>query len=60
AVEKGVLLSINPDAHKQEGLLDVQYGIYVARKGGLEAKNCLNAMNLQEIETFLQNKKRNA
>lgn len=60
AVEKGVLLSINPDAHKQEGLLDVQYGVHVARKGGVEAKNCLNAMSLQEIEAFLQNKKRNA
>src|SRR5690606_26504749 len=35
ALEKGVLLSINPDAHRMEGLADMQYGVHVARKGGL-------------------------
>lgn len=57
ALEKGVLLSINPDAHRTEGLLDMHYGIFVARKGGLSAKNCLNSFTLAEIESFF-NKKR--
>jgi DNA polymerase (family 10) len=57
AVEKGVLLSINPDAHRKEGFLDMQYGVYVARKGGLSASNCLNTYNLTEIESYFSNKK---
>jgi DNA polymerase (family 10) len=57
AVENGVLLSINPDAHRTEGLLDMQYGINVARKGGLTKSNCLNAFSLQEIESIFKSKK---
>ena len=37
AKEKGVLISINPDAHNIDGLNDVVYGIGVARKGWLES-----------------------
>jgi DNA polymerase (family 10) len=58
AVEKGVLLSINPDAHRKEGFLDMQYGVYIARKGGLSKENCLNSYNLAEIESYF-NQKRN-
>ncbi|PRD48597.1 DNA polymerase/3'-5' exonuclease PolX [Sphingobacterium haloxyli] len=59
ALEKGVLLSINPDAHRTEGLTDMQYGVYVARKGGLSPRRCLNAFTLEEIEQyFVQRKKR--
>jgi DNA polymerase (family 10) len=57
AVEKGVLLSINPDAHRKEGFLDMQYGVYVARKGGLSASNCLNTYNLTKVESYFSNKK---
>ncbi|MBC7653139.1 MAG: DNA polymerase/3'-5' exonuclease PolX, partial [Oligoflexus sp.] len=57
ALEKGVLLSINPDAHRTEGLLDMQYGINVARKGGLTKIDCLNAFSLQEIESLFNAKK---
>ncbi|WP_437921590.1 helix-hairpin-helix domain-containing protein [Sphingobacterium sp. LRF_L2] len=52
ALEKGVLLSINPDAHRTEGLLDMHYGIHVARKGGLSAARCLNAFSISEIGSF--------
>lgn len=56
ALEKGVLLSINPDAHRTEGLLDMHYGVFVGRKGGLSADKCLNAFSLSEIETFFNKK----
>ncbi len=56
AVEKGVILSINPDAHRNEGFHDMQYGIHVARKGGLTALNCLNCMSLEEITNYFNNK----
>lgn len=57
ALEKGVLLSINPDAHRNEGFLDMHYGVYVARKGGLTAKKCFNSLNLDEILTYINKRK---
>jgi DNA polymerase (family 10) len=58
AVEKGVLLSINPDAHRTEGLHDMQYGVLVAQKGGLQASNCLNTYTLDAITTYFNTKKK--
>ena len=58
ALDKGVLLSINPDAHRTEGLHDMHYGVYVARKGGLTQEKCLNAFSLQEISSFFETRKR--
>lgn len=57
ALEKGVMLSINPDAHRNEGFSDMQYGVYVARKGGLSAAQCFNSLNLQQIEAYFVNRK---
>lgn len=56
ALEKGVLLSINPDAHRKEGFLDMRYGVMVARKGGLAATQCLNAFSLDQISSFFTSK----
>jgi DNA polymerase (family 10) len=56
ALEKGVWLSINPDAHRREGFLDTYYGLLIARKGGLYKERCLNALSLQEIEKFFSQK----
>lgn len=56
ALEKGVLLSVNPDAHRTEGLHDMRYGILVARKGGLSAHKCLNAFSLEEITEYFNAK----
>ena len=57
ALEKGVMLSINPDAHRKEGFFDMHYGVIVARKGGLYKEKCLNALSLQEIQQYFNNKK---
>lgn len=56
AKEKGVLISINPDAHSVDGLNDMHYGVGIARKGWLEKENILNAMSLQEIEHHFKEK----
>lgn len=48
-MEKGVQISINPDAHSIAGLNDVQYGLYVAQKGLLTKEMCFNAKSLTEI-----------
>lgn len=58
ALGKGVLLSINPDAHRTTGLNDMRYGLMAARKGGVAARNCLNTFSLEEITTYFSAKKR--
>jgi DNA polymerase (family 10) len=57
ALNKGVKLSINPDAHEREGYHDMYYGVCVARKGGLYKEMCLNALSLPEISAYFQAKK---
>ncbi len=56
ALEKGVYISINPDAHSIRGYDDVQWGINVARKAGLLVHQCLNAMNKVEFSGWLGNR----
>ena len=58
AISKGVLLSINPDAHRKEGFNDMKYGTLVARKGGLSKEKCLNAMNLEQISILFEQKRK--
>jgi DNA polymerase (family 10) len=53
ALEKGVLLSVNPDAHSIEGYNDTYYGVMVAQKGGLTAANNLSSFTLNQFEAFL-------
>jgi len=53
ALERGVKIAINPDAHSMDGIHHVHFGVCAARKGGLTAGMCLNAMNLKEFEAFL-------
>ncbi len=53
AIEKGVLLSIDPDAHSIEGYKDTYYGVMVAQKGGLTAQHNLSSFTLQQFEAFL-------
>ena len=31
-IRKDVLISINPDAHNKDGIFDMKYGTYAARK----------------------------
>ncbi len=57
ALEKGVLLSVNPDAHRKEGFHDMHYGVLMGRKGGLTALQCLNAFSLEDISHYFSNKK---
>lgn len=58
AVEKGVLLAINPDAHRNSGFHDMQYGVHVARKGGVAPHNCLNTFSVDAIAEYFNQRKR--
>ena len=57
AIEQGVMLSINPDAHKMEGYADMYYGLCVGRKGGLTKEMTFNALSLQEVIDHFQKRK---
>lgn len=61
ATEKGVLISIDPDAHAIEGFDDCKYGVLVAQKAGLTKYQNLSSYDLSEFEEFLaeQHQKRN-
>jgi DNA polymerase (family X) len=53
ALEKGVLLSINPDAHALDGFDDVKFGVLAAQKGGLTKERNLSSFGLEEFKEFL-------
>ncbi|MCP3659547.1 MAG: DNA polymerase/3'-5' exonuclease PolX [Bacteroidetes bacterium] len=52
AINKKILLSINPDAHSIIGVDDIQYGVAIARKGGATKDNIFTTFDLQQIEEF--------
>jgi len=56
-LKKGVMISINPDAHEKQGYHDMYYGTCVARKGMLTKEMCFNALPLEEMISRLQIKK---
>ncbi|MCS7008577.1 MAG: DNA polymerase/3'-5' exonuclease PolX [Chthoniobacterales bacterium] len=53
AKSKGVLCSINPDAHSTDGFNDLYFGVAIARKGWLEKHNVLNTLPLDKLFKFL-------
>lgn len=58
ALEKGVRLSINPDAHEKEAYADMRYGVMVARKGGLTREMTLNALSADALAIYFEAKKK--
>lgn len=57
AINKGVKISINPDAHSTDGYKDMYYGVCVGRKGYLTAKETFNAQNREDINKYFQDRK---
>ncbi len=53
ALDKGVLISINPDAHAIEGFDDCRYGVLVAQKAGVTKENNLSSYNLDAFEKWM-------
>ena len=56
AMDAGVMISINPDAHSIAGIDDIHYGVCAASKGGLTIDMCLNTKDLQEFESWISEK----
>lgn len=57
AMDKGVKLAINPDAHELEGYADMKYGVLIGRKGGLTKEMTLNALSREEIASYFASRK---
>lgn len=53
ARDKGVLTSLNPDAHATDQLQFLAYGARLARKGWLRREDVLNTRTLAEIRDWL-------
>lgn len=60
AIDKGVMISINPDAHVKEGLHDIYYGVCVARKAALPTDKTFNAKSASEVDEFFRKRKEKA
>lgn len=60
ALQRGVRLSIHPDAHSTDTLDNLDNGTWVARKGGLRREDVFNTLPLAEVERHLEARKRRA
>jgi DNA polymerase (family 10) len=57
-IEKGVMISINPDAHEKDGYHDMYFGTCAARKGMLSKEMCFNTLSLYEIQKHFESRKK--
>ena len=57
AIEAGVLLSINTDAHSIEDFEQMHWGITVARRAGATKENVINCFTLAQLEKFIAKKR---
>ena len=53
ATERGVPVSINPDAHATDGLDDTRWGVASAQKGGLTAADSLTSKSADDLGAWL-------
>jgi DNA polymerase (family 10) len=49
AITSGVKLTLGTDAHHKDGLNNMQYGVYVARRGWATKNDIINTQNLEEF-----------
>lgn len=56
AREKGCKFSINPDAHSVEGIMDSEYGIMIARKGGVQPEEVINCYDIESFKKYINRK----
>ncbi len=58
AREKGCIFSINPDAHSVDEIDLIEYGIRIARKGGIQPTEVLNCFSLDKFQKYLIERKK--
>ena len=58
ARDEGVPIAIDSDAHSEAEFDNLQFGVGQARRGWVEARDCLNARTLAELQRWLAGRKR--
>ena len=58
ALEKNVLISIDPDSHHTDGLDDTMYGVLVAQKAMLTKERNLSSFSLSEFEKYITERRK--
>lgn len=58
ACKKGVMISIDPDAHSIQEIDNIRWGVVAARKGGLTKDMTWNSMDLPAISKWLRKNRR--
>lgn len=56
AMEQGVKIAINPDAHSLKGVHDIHFGVLAARKGGLTKEMCVSTLDRVAMQNLLKQK----
>lgn len=56
AMEKGVRLAVNPDAHSLDGVHDIHFGVLSAQKGAMTNAVCVNTLSADDFSDFLGEK----
>lgn len=57
ALQKNVLISVNPDAHSLDGIDDIKYGVFSAQKAMLPPEKNLSSFTLHQFSHFIYERK---
>jgi len=57
AVKRGVKLSIGTDSHQKDDMVNMRYGVSLARRGWAEPKNIVNTWNYANILAWFHERK---
>ena len=57
ALEKNVLISVNPDAHSLKGIDDIRYGVFSAQKAMLPKEKNLSSFSLLDFTEYIESRK---
>ncbi len=59
AVERSVMIALSPDAHAQQELHYLEYGVKLGRKGWLAPENVLNCLGPAQLKNYFQKRRGN-
>ncbi len=57
AVKKGVKLSLGTDSHQKDDMVNMRYGVSVARRGWAQAKDIINTWEYDKILTWFHERR---
>lgn len=55
AKESELKFAISPDAHTRNGVLNIHYGVLMAKKGRLKKEDFINCLDIKDFENYLTN-----